>query len=87
MQEDKPIDHRKLLKHKDPMPFGKYKGRELKYVPDNYLKFLWRQCHFSAFQELRGTAGYIAEYIERRFIEKQTPLKKPQPRKIIYHTV
>ena len=70
-EEDISIDLSKLLSHEDPMPLGKYRGRELKYVPEKYLKFLWKQYHFSTFKERRGKAGYVAEYIERRFKEKQ----------------
>ncbi len=70
-EEDKPIDRRKLLSDDDPMPIGKYRGREIKYVPDNYLMFLWKMFHFSQFKEKRGKAGYVAEYIERRIKNKQ----------------
>lgn len=70
-EEDGPIDHRRLLNDKDPMPIGKYKGRELKYVPDGYLLFLWKMFQFSEFKERRGKAGYVAEYIERRIKNKQ----------------
>jgi hypothetical protein len=70
-EEDRPIDRRKLLSDNDPMPVGKYKGRELKYVPDNYLMFLWKMFRLSEFDGFRGNAGYVAEYIERRIKNKQ----------------
>jgi uncharacterized protein (DUF3820 family) len=70
-EEDKPINHKKLLRDEDPMPIGKYRGRQLKYVPDSYLMFLWKMFGFSGIKQRRGKAGYVAEYIERRIKNKQ----------------
>ena len=70
-EEDKPINRKKLLTDEDVMPFGKYRGKQLKHVPYSYFMFLWKMFGFSNFKKYRGKAGYVAEYIERLIKNKQ----------------
>ena len=74
--EEPEIDQSKLLQEEDPMPIGKHRGKPMKDVPNAYLGKLWVFSNFHTFKVRRGVAGYIAEYIERRFEKRRSEIPK-----------
>lgn len=74
--EELEIDQSKLLQEEDPMPIGKHRGKPMKDVPNAYLGKLWVYSSFYSFGIRRGTAGYVAEYIERRFEKRRSEIPK-----------
>lgn len=59
------------------MPFGKYKGRLLREVPDGYLRYLAEQDWMYEHREL-------CEYIEHRLYPEAKPqpkVRKPEPKR------
>lgn len=57
------------LTDKDPMPFGKHKGKPMKDVPASYLHWLWH----NGLSSDRGSAVWQYVQDNRGVLETETP--------------